>query len=187
MELATNADECVIRKEVVGWIIKHRYANTDVATEFNFRNIVNALKLIFKMLFEMLKGKSLLVISFEDTLRIVVSLPIETQKDIARTVLANVLRAMYEFKHVVVPSEACNEIIKLQIERAKGMRHLAIKLGAKDEKDPLWAAAALIESWIFANSGIKGYKAIKYIHPILMGWINNILPEDEVDHFIQSA
>ena len=41
------------------------------------------------------------------------------------------------------------ETIKKHLELATGLRHSALRKGANSYKDAQWAAAALVESWLF--------------------------------------
>lgn len=40
------------------------------------------------------------------------------------------------------------QLIKKYLEITQGMRHSALALGATNAKDPKWAAASVVESWL---------------------------------------
>lgn len=122
-----------------------------------------------------------MVAEAERTLRTVIQLPSEVQRAIASDVARSVFQAIREIERTPGPSSIQRDrVIKAQIANAVTKRHQAIENGATSDEDPNWSTAALIESWLVANSGVAGREAGKHITELILGWAGSVLSEAEL-------
>ncbi len=127
-------------------------------------------------------GKSFFKSDTEKTLRGVLEMPENTQRTIALEVLGEIIRATREIQKTPGPSSPeRDEVMKDQMKRAKARRHLALKQGASDYTDPIWATAALIEGWLITNSGTMGRDAFDQVNGLIMGWARSVLTDADFE------
>ncbi|MCH9053296.1 MAG: hypothetical protein IIA72_19930 [Proteobacteria bacterium] len=132
-------------------------------------------------------GRSYMRRDVEAVLRNVVNLPANVQRSIAHRVFDEILVAITEIEKMQRPSDALDEKIREQLEHATANRHQAIMDGASDAADPNWAAAALVESWLMANTGKAGRGTFEAIDGLIMGWIRATLTTAEIEARIKAA
>ena len=117
----------------------------------------------------------------EKVLRNVVGLPADTQRSIAQTVLDEIIAALAEIEKTSGPSSPeRDDAMKIQLKRATANRHVALMGGATDYTDPDWAAAALVESWLLANTGKLGRGTFEVIDGLVRGWLSATLTDAEI-------
>lgn len=127
------------------------------------------------------KAGSFLRTDTEKVLRNVVGLPADTQRSIAQTVLDEIFAAVAEIEKTPGPSSPeRDDAMKIQLERAMANRHVAIMGGATDDTAPDWAAAALVESWLMANTGKFGRSTSEVIDGLVGGWLRATLTDAEI-------
>jgi hypothetical protein len=117
----------------------------------------------------------------EKVLRNLVALPADIQRRCAHAVLQEILTALKEMESASGAGANRDTVIKKQLERAKANRHLAIINGARDYNNPDWAAAALCESWLMANTGALGHSTFDAINGLIMGWLHSTLTKAEIE------
>jgi hypothetical protein len=100
---------------------------------------------------------------FKSTLQSVQTLPGSLQADIASWVVSEISTTLEAMRG------GGSSAIHAKLQYATGLRHMAIKLGAQDESHPLWAKAALLESWCQAGVGTSE-EDMKFIHGSLVAW-----------------
>ena len=135
-------------------------------------------------MFRWLKGRAFGSFTKSDTkkvLRSIVGLPADVQRSCAQRVLDEISAAAAELEKTPGPGHDLDEVIKKQLERAKASRHQALREGARDHSDPSWAAAALVESWLMANTGKFGRSTFEVVHGLIMGWVQSTLTEAEIE------
>lgn len=115
------------------------------------------------------------------TLDDVKSLPEAVQRKIAAGVCQEIVQSLREIERTPGPSSPERDaVIRSQLSRATAARHHALGLGASNGADPDWAAAAIIESWLLANSGTFGAKAFGVINGSVMAWVGSVLSRSEL-------
>ena len=116
-------------------------------------------------------GASFIISDAEKTLNDVCKLSETAQRVIAMSVYKDIMQSVQQIESTPGPSSPeRDQVIRDQLNRAKAARHSALSRGAKDGSDPDWAAAAIIESWLMANSGTLGQKTFDEITGLTMSW-----------------
>ncbi len=130
---------------------------------------------------------SLIISDTEKTLNEVRTLSEAAQRVIAVNVYKEVVRANKEIEGTPGPSsQERDQVIRDQLNRAKAARHRALSRGAKNSADPDWAEAAIIESWLMANSGALGRKASDEIVGLITPWLQSVLRDSDFDEIKKS-
>lgn len=132
-------------------------------------------------------GASLIISNTERTLNEVRKLTKVVQRVIATSVYKEIVRGLRKIEATPGPSSPeRDQVIRDQLNRAKAARHRALSRGAKNWTDPDWAAAAIIESWLMANSGALGRKAFDEITGLIMSWLRSVLGDSDFEEIEQS-
>ena len=138
-----------------------------------------------RQMFEWLKkkmGASFIVSDTRKTIENIRTLPAASQQAIAMSVYKEICLSLRELEATPAPSSPeRDQVIRGQIERAHAARHLALSHGATDWKDPNWAAAAILEGWLMANSGALGRKAFDDINDLTLSWLTSVLDKSDLE------
>lgn len=113
------------------------------------------------------------------TLDAVSQLPVLAQRTIARCVVEDLV-ATLDALDAATSLQEQDDVLRDRLQVATARRHIALRSGARDHGDPEWAAAALAESWTAALTGNFGQLAFQAIHAVTVGWLNRVLPQNEV-------
>ncbi len=131
-------------------------------------------------------GASFIVSDTERTLNEVGNLSEAAQRVIARSVYKEIVQSLRQIENTPGPSSPeRDQVIRDQLNRAKAARHQALSRGAKNGADPDWAAAAIIESCLMANSGALGRKVFDEITGLTMSWLRSVLKESDFEEIEQ--
>ena len=123
----------------------------------------------------------------EDTLHAIRKLPKNVQRKIAVEVLEEISRALAEIEAASSNAFERDRTMKDQIEGAKARRHLALMQGATNRSDPSWAAAALIESYLMANTRKWGKTTFDQISRPMFEWELTVLTHAEIANIVLDA
>jgi hypothetical protein len=127
-------------------------------------------------------GASSLISETETTLNDVRRLSEATQRVTAKKVCKEIVRSLRQIEGTPGPiSPERDQVIRDQLIRAKATRHQALNRGAKNGADPDWAAAAVVEGWLIANSGALGPKAFNQITGLTMDWLRSTLSDSDFE------
>lgn len=111
-------------------------------------------------------------------------LPLDIQRQHAFGLVHQTVTAVTELENTPGPGAKRDELIRSQIMSAKERRRGAIRgatlQGAADHSDPNWASAALLESWLMANSGEFGRDTFETIDSLISNWIRASLTAEEI-------
>ena len=133
-------------------------------------------------MFGRLKKRALaraIIADTEKTLGAVCQLSSSTQHAIARRVYAPIAEASQQLWHSTSDT-AREQVIRYQLTKATEARQRALERGARDWSDPDWAAAALVEGWLMAQSGKFGQDALGRVSGLTMSWLRAVLTEDDL-------
>lgn len=119
-------------------------------------------------------------------------LPLDLQKNIASNVLINVYKMSYAIDRAYedqaslgsddsVRDDLTGGVRNAWLREAQTLRHDALKMGATSYTDPTWLAAALLESYISADSGHFGAKAKEQDCQCIIRWAGTVLTEGETE------
>jgi hypothetical protein len=111
-------------------------------------------------------------------------IPMNLQKVCAQNVLENLIDAANALALSKPDSEDFRDKIKWLVLDAQEMRHEALHNGATSDSDPIWAAAALLESWIMARSGSIGVNTHKEINGMIMDWLKSVVSKAEIPEIL---
>lgn len=132
-------------------------------------------------------GASLIISDTEKTLNEVRKLTEAVQRVIAMSVYKEIVHSLRQIEGTPGPSSPeRDQVIRDQLNRAKAARHRALSRGAKNLADPDWAATAIIESWLMANSGALGREAFDRITDLTMSWLRSVLRDSDFEEIEQS-
>jgi len=132
-------------------------------------------------------GASWIISEAERTLNEVRSLSEVAQRVIAMNVYKEIVRSLRQIESTRGPSSPeRDQVIRNQLNRAKAARHQALSRGAMNWADPDWAAAAIIESWLMANSGALGREAFDKITGLTMSWLCSVLRDSDFEEIEES-
>jgi len=121
------------------------------------------------------------------TIRAVLEMPENTQREIALEVAGEIFRAIKEIEQTPATSADRDEVMKKQVGHATARRHQALMEGANDRSDPNWATAALIEGWLMANTGTMGRDAFDQIDGLTLGWASSVLSDADLEKLKELA
>ncbi len=107
----------------------------------------------------------------QKTLRAVRDLPSEEQQSVAQAVANEIFTAAEEIENTAAPGAQMDEVIRRHLTRAKEFRHEALKRGATNASNPLWAMASLYESWMMAVSGVLDERQSADIQQAIDRWL----------------
>ncbi len=141
-------------------------------------------------MFRWLKKRQLLpslISEAVNTLNEVRTLPEATQREIAANVVSDIMFATRQIESTPGHSPERDQVIRDQISHAKAARHRALSKGAKDWADPEYAGAAIIESWLMANSGALGRKAFDEITGIVNRWLHSVIRDSDFEETASST
>jgi hypothetical protein len=106
-------------------------------------------------------------------LRVVSSLPVSVQRDIAKRSMASIAEAAGRIKSA---GTNVDEVTKELIRDATSARQfIAYQLGATGIGDPNWATAALVESWVTAMSPRLDRKVFIEVNDLILVWAKSAL------------
>lgn len=129
-------------------------------------------------LFENKQGK-LLIKEAARTLDSADGLEEQDKKSIANFLIEKMIKSMKEIEGLAVPSSKLDEILKKQVNEATRMRQ-----GAKsilEDDDPNWLKAAILESFLQANTGHFGKKASRETIFLITHWIRENISEKDYE------
>ena len=129
-------------------------------------------------LFENKQGKMLI----QETLRTInkaeENLTVKKKQIISKKIIYQIFECIKEIEGTPAPSAELDKIIKKQVYNATKNRQ---KVTTVNEETPQWIEAALIESFVIANSGSYGKKASLEVDQIVMQWCReNMTQKDSI-------
>jgi hypothetical protein len=103
------------------------------------------------------------------------------QRDVAASVYGDIVQSLREIEATPGPrSPERDHVIRRQLYNVKTARHTALNRGATNHSSPEWAKAAILESWLMANSGAMGQKASGRISNLITAWLTSVLNQSDL-------
>ena len=98
---------------------------------------------------------------------------------IARNVSNKIFACIKETENLTIPSKELDILIKKQVNEATSNRQNAITIDG--ENNPKWVEAALIESYLQANSGTFGKQTAQEVCPMIINWCKENMTQKDAE------